>query len=74
MLDGKLELDIGNCPQNLALYSLVFGNEATGLPDDFRHYGTSVKLPQSSNVDSLNLSIAVGVGAFIFSQFQAKRS
>ena len=68
MLDAELELTIENCPKTGDLYSLIFGNEATGLPADFKHIGTSVKLSQSSNVDSLNLSVAVGVGVFIFSQ------
>ena len=72
MLDGKLELTTHNCPKGPGLYSLVFGNEATGLPDSFKNIGTSVKLPQSPNVDSINLSVAVGVGAFIFSQIQMK--
>ncbi len=43
--------------------SLVFGNEATGLPPEFEKYG-AVKIEQSKNVDSLNLSIAVGVGLY----------
>jgi len=72
MLDGELVLNDGNFPGRHCPYSLVFGNEATGLPDVFKYIGTGVKLPQSSSVDSLNLSVAVGVGAFIFSQLHRK--
>lgn len=72
MLDSELELSAKSCPTEEGLYTLVFGNEATGLSDDFRKIGTSVKLPQSTDVDSLNLAVAVGVGAFIFSQFKSK--
>lgn len=48
------------------LFSLVFGNEATGLPEQFLQVGTSVMIPQSPDVDSLNLTIAVGVGLYTF--------
>ena len=50
-------------------FSLVFGNESSGLPDEYLKLGTSVNIPHSKNVDSLNLSIAVGV-----SLYQASRS
>lgn len=48
------------------LFSLVFGNEATGLPKEFLEVGTSVMIPQSPDVDSLNLTIAVGIGLYSF--------
>ena len=44
-------------------YSLVFGNEATGLPDEFAKYN-AVRIEQSSKVDSLNLSVAVSVALY----------
>ncbi len=44
-------------------YSLVFGNEATGLPQEFERFG-AVRIEQSKNVDSLNLSTAVAVGLY----------
>jgi TrmH family RNA methyltransferase len=65
MLDGELPLSCGSCPRD-ELYSLIFGNEASGLPASYREIGTSVRLSQSTLVDSLNLSVAVGVGAFLF--------
>ena len=47
-------------------YSLVFGNEATGLPDVFAAYGTSTLIPHSGKIDSLNLAIAAGIGMYAF--------
>jgi TrmH family RNA methyltransferase len=65
MLNGKKTLDIKDSPK-ANLYSLVFGNEATGLDDSFLKIGTSIFIPQSPDVDSLNLTIAVGIGAYTF--------
>ena len=48
-------------------YTLVFGNEAKGLPKGYHEYGQSVRIPQTKRVDSLNLSVAVGIGAYAFS-------
>ena len=47
-------------------YSLVFGNEATGLPDVFVQYGISTLIPHSNQIDSLNLAIAAGIGMYAF--------
>lgn len=41
--------------------SLVFGNESSGLPPSFLNHGTSVQIDQTSEIDSLNLSIAAGI-------------
>lgn len=65
MLNGENTLEIQNCPRT-ELFSLVFGNEATGLDDSFLQVGTSICIPQSPDVDSLNVTIAVGIGTFIF--------
>lgn len=66
MLNGEKTLTLDNCPK-AELYSLVFGNEATGLDDSYLKVGTSIMIPQSPYVDSLNLTIAVGIGAYVFS-------
>lgn len=47
-------------------YSMIFGNEATGLPAEFAAIGQSVIIPQSADIDSLNLAVAVSVGAYAF--------
>ncbi len=65
MLNGENTLEVQNCPKT-ELFSLVFGNEATGLDDSYLLAGTSVCIPQSPEVDSLNITIAVGIGAFLF--------
>ena len=44
-------------------YSLVFGNEATGLPESYKEYNP-VRIEQSEKVDSLNLSVAVSVALY----------
>lgn len=44
-------------------YALVFGNEATGLPESFAQYG-AVRIEQSQKVDSLNLSVAASVALY----------
>lgn len=65
MLNGENQLTVENCPKP-ELFSLVFGNEAAGLDDSYLNAGTSIIIPQSPDVDSLNLTIAVGVGTFLF--------
>ena len=67
MLDGAIPLNEaarGAKPP----FSLVFGNEQTGLPPEFAQLGQSVMIPQSSEIDSLNLAVAVSVGSYVFLQ------
>ena len=45
-------------------YSLIFGNEATGLPDSFLDVGTGILIRHSSNIDSLNLPIAASIALY----------
>jgi len=47
-------------------YSLIFGNEATGLDQSFLTIGTPLIIPQSSSIDSLNLDNAVSIAIFSF--------
>ena len=47
-------------------FSLVFGNEQTGLPPRFAQLGQSVLIPQSPEIDTLNLAVAVSVGSYVF--------
>jgi TrmH family RNA methyltransferase len=65
MLDGKRLLTPKDCPRAWP-YTLVFGNEATGLPAAFHEMGESVRIPQSECIDSLNITTAIGIGAYIF--------
>ena len=47
-------------------YSLVFGNEGSGLPASFAAMGQAVRIPHSNEIDSLNLSIAAAIGVYAF--------
>lgn len=52
------------------IHSLVFGNESSGLDDSYLEYGQSVFIPHSQDIDSLNLSMALGLTLFHFSKQQ----
>lgn len=65
MLDGAIPLNEA-AAQAKKPFSLVFGNEASGLPAEFAKLGQSVLIPQSPDVDSLNLAVAVSVGSYVF--------
>lgn len=67
MLDGGRVLTPSSCPDT-PLYTLVFGNESTGLPPEFSRYGQSLFIAQTGEVDSLNLAVAVSIGAYLFTQ------
>jgi TrmH family RNA methyltransferase len=43
-------------------FSLIQGNEADGLPEEYFNIGKSVHIPHSKDIESLNLSIATGIG------------
>ena len=65
MLDGAISLNEA-AAQAQKPFSLVFGNEQTGLPAHFAQLGQSVMIPQSDEIDSLNLAVAVSVGSYVF--------
>lgn len=48
--------------------SLVFGNEATGLPDRYADFCRSVIIPHSNDIDSLNLPIAASIAMYEFTK------
>ena len=65
MLGGEPLPDVLRDEPN-PLFALLFGNEARGLAPEYAACGRPVRIPQSPLVDSLNLSIAVGIGAYAF--------
>lgn len=65
MLTAEEQLTVETCPKP-ERYTLIFGNEATGLPEEYATFTNSIIIPQSPEVDSLNLTIAVGIGAYMF--------
>ncbi len=65
MLDSSLKLcDV--LSGKPFLYTLAFGNEATGLPHEFSEFGTPVFIPQTELVDSLNITIAAAIAIYSF--------
>lgn len=61
MLDGATSL---HKISPSGTFSLIFGNEATGLPPEFAKVGTSVLIPHSDRIDSLNLPIAASIAMY----------
>lgn len=49
-------------------YSLVFGNEATGLPAEYGDFCQGVVIRHSRNIDSLNLPMAAGIAMYEFTK------
>ncbi|MBU0976496.1 MAG: TrmH family RNA methyltransferase [Patescibacteria group bacterium] len=45
-------------------YSLVFGSEGPGLPESLKTLGQTVTIPQTDDVDSLNLAVSVGIALY----------
>lgn len=61
MLDGstKLQETVINKP-----FSLIMGNEATGLDPAFKDIGKPIRIEHSGNIDSLNITIAASIGLY----------
>lgn len=66
MLKGKTYLQ--ELSKKKTPHTLIFGNEATGLNDEYLNTGTPIKINHSSNIDSLNLSMSVGIALYEFSK------
>lgn len=66
MLKGKKVL--GQFENNQDNFDLIFGNEATGLPDYLLDVDESVVIKHSNKIDSLNLPISVGIALYQFTK------
>lgn len=66
MLNGTKEL--GKFKNPNSQYDLVFGNEASGLPDFLIDVDESVVIKHSKNIDSLNLPISVAMAIYEFTK------
>ena len=66
MLNGKKEL--GKFENKHKKFDLVFGNEASGLPEFLIDVDESVVIRHSKNIDSLNLPISVAMAIYEFSK------
>ena len=49
-------------------WSIIFGNEATGLPREFLNVGTPLLIPHNGFIDSLNLDNAAAIGIYEFTK------
>lgn len=49
-------------------FSLIFGNEGSGLDESFKDIGISIIIPHHKTIDSLNLAIAVGIALHEFTK------
>ena len=67
MTDGKIPL-----PEAVLkpAFGLVFGSESAGLSAEYHQFGTSLSIPQSQAIDSLNLAISVGITLYHASQLK----
>lgn len=70
MLDGRpvSELPFTGETEQMP-FSLIFGNESSGLPASFIEVGTPVRIVHLDTVDSLNLPTAVGIGLYHFTKY-----
>lgn len=67
MLDGAAPLAQAAAEKKTP-YSLVFGNEGAGLPPEFQSFGRAVRIPQSGEIDSLNLAVSAAIGIYAFTR------
>ena len=68
MLDGSRSLPEvleGDIPAD---WTLIFGNEGSGLPPAFAGMGQPVRIPSNDRIDSLNLSVAAAIGIYGFTR------
>ena len=68
MLDGSQSLPDVLAGDVKDRWTLIFGNEGSGLPEEFARMGQPVRIPSNDRVDSLNLSIAAAIGIYGFTQ------
>jgi len=65
MLDGSVLLEDAVSAVK-SPYTLIFGNEGSGLPSEFATLGQAVRIPHSDAIDSLNLAVAAAIGTYAF--------
>lgn len=68
MLDGSRSLPDVLAEDIPAAWTLIFGNEGSGLPHEFAFKGQPVRIPSNERIDSLNLSIAAAISIYGFTQ------
>ncbi len=68
MLDASVPMEEALAQRGEGPWTLVFGNEGSGLPPEFAQMGRPVRIPSNDQVDSLNLSIAAAIGIYSFTR------
>lgn len=65
MLDGEHFLkDV----KTSGKFSIIFGNEGFGLDESFKKKAISIKINQTEDIDSLNITIAGAIGLYEFTK------
>ena len=54
-------------------FTLVFGPEGPGLPENYLEVGQSVTIPQGELIESLNLAVAVGIALYEATKPEARK-
>jgi len=49
-------------------FALIFGNESSGLGEEFHQFTSSIMIPHNQTIDSLNLAISVAIACYQASQ------
>lgn len=72
MLNGEYVLGEFTHEKNMN-FSLIFGNESSGLDDSYLNVGRNVVIEHSNKIDSLNLSLASGIAIYEFTKMIKER-
>ena len=68
MLDASIPLGQAQEERHGGPWTLIFGNEGSGLPASFAGVGQPVRIESGDRVDSLNLAVAAAIGLYAFTR------
>lgn len=57
-----------NLQNKITPHTLIFGNESSGLDKSYLNIGTPLLISHSNKIDSLNLSMSVGIALYEFNK------
>ena len=69
MLDAAKQLDAAEKEEP---FSLIFGNELTGLPPKYAEFCSPVFIEQGDETNSLNISVAAGIALYSFTRLKKR--
>lgn len=67
MLDASVPIQQAAASKHTP-FSLIMGNEGSGLPPEMATVGQPVRIVHNDQIDSLNLSVAAAIGMYEFSK------